>query len=1056
MTHYSGDTRGTLSITTSGKTQNHQKPDELSREVAFIDPGIPELNTFLGGLRPDLEVILLSSKSSAPVQIAKVLHGHSQMVAIHIVAHGDPGVVGFSSGALTIETLNEHAPELAGIGDALAPEGALLLWSCKTGSGARGATFIDALEHVTGASIEAATDLVGSAAKGGSWKLNSRKTGHLAPLEAKAAAAYTGILSQDFKVDLNTTTDGTGDATTYLEQSENVALLGNATIQADTLNWIGQIVITIDSPNTTETLDLLIDVPDGMDVIHNENGPGSLTLRWTNNSALPPSTEEWTNILNSVIYSDPTNHDPAATRSYTVSVLEGSLFSTEERVVTGNINITPVNDAPTANFVSFNYGGSANALGQGNNLDLTGSFFVGDVDANAGILTVGLTVTDGALSATSGTSGVGLSGGGSALTITGTLTQINAFLSGSGSTLGFTPSSNSPSAVTLAMIVHDNGSTGGGDLSASVSSTINIAPRTLITNFTTDTGTVGDHLTMDHSLVLIGTGGANTTVEVFKDGASIGTTTVDAGGNWSFGSTGTTLGDGTYNFTAKAIDAAGNSSGPSPAFTIRVDSAVPSAPVITDFSTDTGTLGDHITNDQTLVLNGTAEADSTVEVFKNGVSIGTTPVDGTGSWSLDHTGTTLVGGTYTFTAKATDEAGNISDTSTAFAIRVDSNTDPLISSNGGGATAKVAVAENSTTVTTVTAADPDPGQTLSYSIMPVGAGGVANADAAKFAINATTGALAFLAAPDFEHPNDVGTNNVYNVTVQVSDGNGGLDTQALAVAVTNVSPEAVTGDTGDNIFLAQADREIFSGLAGSDTVSYELAHSGLTANLAAPKGNTGDAAGDTYNSIENLRGSPFGDKLTGDANDNVLEGGAGKDQLDGGRGGMDTASYEHAASGVTADLSNLKSNIGDAAGDTYSGIENLMGSEFNDTLTGDRGANKLIGGLGTDVLKGGAGNDTFVFRTLQETTSAAPDRITDFAKGDKIDLSAIDADTGAPGDQAFHIGGGGGHAGDIVATFAKATNLTTVDLYVNNDATVDATLQLTGDHHNLTLGDFVA
>ena len=87
-------------------------------------------------------------------------------------------------------------------------------------------------------------------------------------------------------------------------------------------------------------------------------------------------------------------------------------------------------------------------------------------------------------------------------------------------------------------------------------------------------------------------------------------------------------------------------------------------------------------------------------------------------------------------------------------------------------------------MTTVVAADPNAGQTLSYSIN----GG---ADASKFAINVTTGALAFVTAPNFEAPTDAGGNNVYDVTVQVSDGNGGSDAQAIAVTVTNQNEFAV-------------------------------------------------------------------------------------------------------------------------------------------------------------------------------------------------------------------------------------------------------------------------
>ena len=81
------------------------------------------------------------------------------------------------------------------------------------------------------------------------------------------------------------------------------------------------------------------------------------------------------------------------------------------------------------------------------------------------------------------------------------------------------------------------------------------------------------------------------------------------------------------------------------------------------------------------------------------------------------------------------------------------------------------------------------------------------ADAAKFTINATTGALAFATAPNFEAPTDSGANNVYDVTVQVSDGNGGIDTQAIAVTVTNQNevPTITSNGGGDTAAVSIAE-----------------------------------------------------------------------------------------------------------------------------------------------------------------------------------------------------------------------------------------------------------
>ncbi|WP_294001534.1 cadherin-like domain-containing protein, partial [Sphaerotilus sp.] len=105
---------------------------------------------------------------------------------------------------------------------------------------------------------------------------------------------------------------------------------------------------------------------------------------------------------------------------------------------------------------------------------------------------------------------------------------------------------------------------------------------------------------------------------------------------------------------------------------------------------------------------------------------------------------------------------------------VNDNT-PTITSGGA-----ISVAENATAVTTVTATDADaPSQTLTYRI----AGGV---DAGQFSINAATGALSFVTAPDYEVPGDAGADSVYDVVVQVSDGGMNVN-QSLVVRVTGVN-----------------------------------------------------------------------------------------------------------------------------------------------------------------------------------------------------------------------------------------------------------------------------
>ena len=127
---------------------------------------------------------------------------------------------------------------------------------------------------------------------------------------------------------------------------------------------------------------------------------------------------------------------------------------------------------------------------------------------------------------------------------------------------------------------------------------------------------------------------------------------------------------------------------------------------------------------------------------------------------------------YSVRIRATDQGGLFVEAPLTIAV-TNVNEAPSLTSAG-----VASAAENQTAVQTVTGTDPDAGTTLSYRI----SGGV---DSAKFVINSSTGVLTFASAPDFENPTDVGTNNVYDVIVEVSDGTL-TATKAVAVTVTNV------------------------------------------------------------------------------------------------------------------------------------------------------------------------------------------------------------------------------------------------------------------------------
>jgi len=222
---------------------------------------------------------------------------------------------------------------------------------------------------------------------------------------------------------------------------------------------------------------------------------------------------------------------------------------------------------------------------------------------------------------------------------------------------------------------------------------------------------------------------------------------------------------------------------------------------------------------------------------------------------------------------------------------------------------------------------------------------------------------------------------------------------------------------------------------GVDTVWSSLAGYTLTANVENLRyngvGNFSGVGNGLANTIAGLSGN---DWLDGGAGDDLLIGGAGADALNGGAG-IDTASYAAASEGVDARLLGA-GYAGDALGDSFSGVENLVGSDFGDVLFGNDQANKLTGGVGADYLEGlggsdvmiggaggdllvgGLGADVFDFNAAGDSAPGSRDIIragigalafegAGVAGGDRIDLSGIDANGSAAGNQAFGFGGTG-------------------------------------------------
>ncbi|OAF19403.1 DUF5801 repeats-in-toxin domain-containing protein [Bradyrhizobium neotropicale] len=226
-------------------------------------------------------------------------------------------------------------------------------------------------------------------------------------------------------------------------------------------------------------------------------------------------------------------------------------------------------------------------------------------------------------------------------------------------------------------LVDHDGDQAGADLSIVIKNSPH-APTGLDLDALDDTGTSSSDNITNHTTGLTITGAAEngTTVTLYDDTnndgihesgeATLGSAAVSGG---TFSIDVSLLTDGLHHVRGFETDASNNVSPSSSSLDITIDTAAPAA-AVTGIVNDSGVVGDHITNDNRLIIEGTAEAGTTVIVYRNGTSIGTIVADGNGDWSLDDTGTKLSDGTYQYTARATDVAGN-STLSSGYAVTVD-------------------------------------------------------------------------------------------------------------------------------------------------------------------------------------------------------------------------------------------------------------------------------------------------------------------------------------------------------------------------------------------------
>ena len=232
------------------------------------------------------------------------------------------------------------------------------------------------------------------------------------------------------------------------------------------------------------------------------------------------------------------------------------------------------------------------------------------------------------------------------------------------------------------------------------------------------------------------------------------------------------------------------------------------------------------------------------------------------------------------------------------------------------------------------------------------------------------------------------------------------------------SGTAVIGGGGNNVIVNNGRMEGTFAAArlglGSDV---------FDARLGIQEEVFGEAGNDT------LLGGSFRDLLFGGEDNDQLMGGSGADSLDGGNG-FDYARYDLAATAVTLSLVDPSANTGEAAGDTFVGIEGLYGSGFGDTLIGNDVANTILGLGGNDAIAGGLGVDMLYGNDGADIIfgGADGDLITGGAGGDVLkgeggaDLFVFNA--GDNGDLILDLNAGGIHDGFDLRGYFDASGFT--------------------------------
>ncbi|WP_166838575.1 Ig-like domain-containing protein [Rheinheimera pleomorphica] len=618
-------------------------------------------------IKPGVAWVELDHSSSGLTQLQQALAAYSNLATVRIFSHATAGALSLGGSHIDANSLMQHPDTFKALNNALRTGGDLLFYGCELAKGVDGEQFIDLIKNNTHIDVAASTNLTGNAALGGDWELEIQ-TGVIdaTPLANSVALKdFTSILPFTGVIDFSHYKAGSGayndggsylaDAQFYESGAKNYLLTVNGADRG-TYRWPGGYVVNAQDYETSITLEFTNNetfTPTSISLYNFSGSARTFSLTTSKGGSVSSGSVghlEWkSNIDISSLPDDVTSVTITGSGPFWLGIDDLAVSNLQTPDATPPVvQSISLSGAPAAAATSVTYTVTFNETA--NNIS-SDDFQVTTVSGTAA----------GTVSAVSASSGSSVD-----VTVTG-ITGTGAIRLDLKANTNITDNAGNGNNTNGYVAAFTSGATHTADRDAPA------APSTPDLAAGSDSGSSStDNITNDNTPTFTGTAEANSTVSVISSvSGTLGTTSADGAGNWSF--TAGAMASGAHTITATATDAATNTSVASPGLAITIDTTTPAAPSAPDLSaaSDSGSSNtDNLTNNTTPSFTGTAEANSTVSVMSSlSGTLGSTTADGSGNWSF--TAGAMSAGTHTITATATDVSGNTSGASSGLAITID-------------------------------------------------------------------------------------------------------------------------------------------------------------------------------------------------------------------------------------------------------------------------------------------------------------------------------------------------------------------------------------------------